>query len=174
MSSNINKKIIDWHERAKQEKIDYFVKFTFDYLAFVASINNYYSNPQINQDRNSIQNLKQDQMVKSDYLKKLDNTILQEIIDLLKIDPIKNVTRPTDNWWDCDTNSIRKTQSSDDGKIKSSGDYINMVEFIYRARNNLFHGQKGPDIHRDTIIMKYGSYLLNNLLEAIIKIKGIK
>lgn len=173
MSSNLNEKIINWHERANKEENDFFVKFIFDYLAFVASISKYYRDNLRDTDRNFIQNLKRDKNVKLTFLKKLDKITTQAIIDLLETRPIKNATR-RDKWWDNDTNRSLDSQSIDDGKIRDPEDYVNMIEFIYRVRNNLFHGQKGPDIERDEILVKYGSFILNNLLEAIIEIKEIK
>lgn len=167
MDPELLKKVESWHERAQNEE-DPFVKFIFDYLAFVAVINQRYPNERT--DRQKIQALKRDGTIKSCYLDKINENQVQKIIKTLNKNPIKNVTR-RNTYWNCD--KARDCHNKEnDGKINSSGDFINMVEFIYRARNNLFHGKKGYKIDRDALIMKYGFIFINPLVDVIITSEG--
>ena len=54
------------------------------------------------------------------------------------------------------------------GKLESVDDFDGIIEFIIRARNNLFHGEKGLDEKRDVFIVKEGNRILQPLVEAII------
>lgn len=169
MDPKLLEKIKGWHIRASaEEEKDYFVKFIFDYLAFIAFLNSKYRTN--NGDRNVIQNLKQDMKIKSSYLEKLDQEIIITLINELEIKPLTNDTNSEDKWWDSDNKSddAPKRRSPNDGQIESAEDYKNMIEFIYRTRNNLFHGQKGPDYERDAFIVEYGFYLLNPLTTTLL------
>lgn len=171
MKSELLKKAKSWHQKADEEN-DYFIKFMCDYLAFIAILNSEYRTNGRG-DRNPIQNLKQDRSknnkkIKSKYFEELDKDCVQKIIKELNTNPITNETKRNDVWWDCDNNNPLKTPSSNDGKILSIEDFKNMVEFIYRARNNLFHGKKGIDFGRDALIMKYGCSLINPLVTVLI------
>lgn len=168
MDYNLLKRVNSWHERAQNEE-DPFVKFIFDYLAFVAIINQKYSNER--RDRHKIQALKRDESIKSTYLSKIDKNIVKNIIKTLEIDPLTNVTI-NDRWWDCDLNSCPREMNPMNGKIQSVEDFKNMVEFIYRARNNLFHGKKGYEIDRDILIMEYGVDLICPLVDVLITSEG--
>lgn len=91
----------------------------------------------------------------------------------LKRNPLKNVTWSKDKWWDCDADQLLKyiSISPNDGKLRSIDDFINIIEFIYRVRNNLFHGKKGLNFKRDLRIVEYGFKILNPLMEILIKSK---
>ena len=64
------KLIKSWHLKASEE--DYFSKFTFEYLAFIAYVNTLLSRGSRN-DRRSIQELKRNNDIKRQYLEKLNN-----------------------------------------------------------------------------------------------------
>lgn len=172
MTSELLRRVADWHNRANEEKDDYFVKFIFDYLAFVALIchNNYRKS-----DRKLIQQLKRNnEKIKNNYYSNVNINRINEIIEILKSDPITNDTNHHDKWWDCDLDNCPNHLSPTDGIIGSVDDFPNILEFIYRARNNLFHGQKGIDYRRDSLIVEYGFYLLNPLVDVLIDSKVIK
>ena len=65
---NYNQLIKNWHNKAARK--DYFSKFVFEYLAFIAYIKTQLFND-VESDRNAIQKLKQDQRIKNDYLRKI-------------------------------------------------------------------------------------------------------
>jgi hypothetical protein len=163
MDSKLLKKVNSWHERAQNEE-DPFVQFIFDYLAFVAIINQRYSNER--DDRHKIQALKRDETIKSTYLNKLSKNNVQKIIKTLDVNPITNETR-SNRYWTC-------KNRQNEGKINSPEDFRNMVEFIYLARNNLFHGKKGYEINRDILIMEYGFVLIDPLVDVLIIFEGVR
>lgn len=162
-------RVNSWHDRANQEEEDYFVKFIFDYLAFAALI--CYKNYGNKTDRQLIQKLKRSEQIKRKYYKIANKKVIEDLIKELEANPLTNETYK-DKYWDCDLDQCPHERSSNDGKIKSVDDFKNIVEFIYRARNNLFHGKKGIDYGRDSKIVKYGFYLLNPLVDILIESKG--
>lgn len=168
MSYELLNRVSDWHDRASEEG-DYFVKFIFDYLAFIALI--CYNNYGNKRDRILIQELKRNGQIRYEYYSIVDTEKINEIIDILSYDPITNETNNMDKWWDCDLNSCSNEISSTDGIIHSVDDFQNILEFIYRVRNNLFHGKKGINFGRDSLIVEYGFYLINPLVEVLIESK---
>jgi hypothetical protein len=62
--------IMNWHQKASDE--DYFSKFVFEYLAFIAHLKTqlYEST---DTDRGAIQKLKQNQSLKERYLQKIQS-----------------------------------------------------------------------------------------------------
>jgi len=86
----------------------------------------------------------------------------------LELEPIKNVTYNNDKRWDCDTERPLDVVSKNNGKLRSVDDFTNIIEFIYRARNNLFHGKKGPNYERDLTIVEYGYKLLKPLMTILL------
>lgn len=167
MKSELLVRVRSWHNRAIEEE-DYFVKFIFDYLAFIALI--CYNKDK--RDRKLIQELKRDPQVKKEYFSKVNMDKLNEIIPILHSRPITNETNEHDKWWDCDLNHCPQQVSSTDGIIHSVDDFQNIIEFVYRARNNLFHGRKGIDFGRDSLIVEYGFHLINPLVDVLIDLKG--
>jgi len=168
MSSELLKRVDSWHNRANKEE-DYFVKFIFDYLAFVALI--CYRNYGNKRERELIQELKRNSEIKEQYYSKVDIDKLNEIIDILKAQTITNFTKRKDKWGDCDLDHCATQLSPTDGIINSTDDFQNILEFIYRARNNLFYGKKGIDFGRDSLIVEYGFYLINLLVDVLINSK---
>lgn len=159
-SRNYIEAIKNWHKKAEKEN-DYFVKFILEYISFIAYLNR---DQPGNNDRKLIQNLKTNEFLKTKYLNKLDKKLVKNIINELELNPIKNVTYPNDKWWDCNSTNSPNNVSQNDGKIKSLKDFTNIIEFIYRARNNLFHGKKEPNYERDATIVEYGYKLLKPLI----------
>jgi len=149
-----------WHERAKREK-DPFVKFALEYIAFEALL--HWRFPNERQSRRLIQNLKQDQNTKTVFLGKIKNIDFSGVIETLKNEPLRNVSGMGRNYWE-----------GEDGILRNEGDYTNMVEFIYRARNNLFHGHKNPRIERDEFIVETANVLLTPLIDAILEVYARK
>ena len=160
----------NWHKKAKEEE-DYFIKFILEYISFIAFL--VQIDPSI-RDRNLIQKLKRNNTIKRNYLAQVDSDIIKDLMKELELKPIKNVTKPNDKWWDCDTENPLDVVSRNDGKLRSIDDFINITEFIYRARNNLFHGKKGLNYERDLTIVKYGYKLLNPLMEVVLKPENFK
>jgi len=162
--------IKNWHKKAKEEE-DFFIKFILEYISFIAFLN------QIEpgcKDRKLIQKLKRNKTLKKKYLDQVDKGIIKNLIKELELEPIKNVTNHNDKRWDCDTERQLDAVSKNDGKLRSVDDFTNIIEFIYRARNNLFHGKKGLNYERDLIIVKYGYKLLNPLMEVVLKLENFK
>ena len=174
------KKLIkSWHLKASEE--DYFSKFVFEYLAFIAYLKTE-SSYNKSSDRSTIQSLKRDDGIKVEYLTKVRNngnlnsawlTIQEE----LKKQPLGNVSRDPNNaeeiaWWNCSREQLRdKTQeewNKKTGVLHSLEDWENMVEFWYSIRNNLFHGTKDPEVERDRKLVEFGYKTLSPLMEIFV------
>lgn len=175
------KKLIEsWH--AKATKVDYFSKFVFEYLAFIAFINTQLSIG-VQKDRDSIQELKGNEDIKKQYLKLVEkikslNSAWAKIKKELDERPLGNTSRGINNveenrWWNCSHNDIKQKIEEEKRKLKgvihSLDDWENMVEFWYSIRNNLFHGTKNPEVERDKFLVEYGYKTLRHLVEIFLK-----
>jgi len=172
--------IKSWHLKALEE--DYFSKFMFEYLAFIAYVNTELSQGAGN-DRRSIQELKRNNDIKRQYLEKLNNQSSlkrswERIQRELEKASLGNASR--DNveieqikYWNCSHNeSNQKTHEEKNkltGVIHSLSDWENMVEFWYSIRNNLFHGTKDPEVRRDKMLVEYGYKTLRPLVEIFLE-----
>jgi hypothetical protein len=176
---NYRELIKNWHAKASEE--DYFSKFVFEYLAFIAPLR-IQQYPISRNDRQAIQRLKQDNEVKRKYLtristrKSLKNDweqIKAELqrarlgnasVSLQSADEIK--------WWNCPHEDFSLLSNEEREKTKgvlhSDDDWQNMVEFWHSIRNNLFHGAKDPDSERDQIMVKHGYRTLKELMSILI------
>ncbi len=171
VSISFYKKLIrNWHEKATTE--DFFSKFTFEYLAFIAILKKY-KEPESREDRQAIQKLKRNKDLKVKYLEKISqNTDLAKLIKYLEKNPLDDEEEL--KWWNCseiNLISCEKAQSSTTkkGVIKDNQDWPNIIEFIYTVRNNLFHGDKDPEDDRDKFLVKYAYKLLNPLVEILME-----
>lgn len=172
--------IKNWHTKASNE--DYFSKFVFEYLAFIAFLKKKkYTNTR--QDREAIQKLKREDDDRQNYLaivnensrvKKAWNNIIEE----LNRARLGNVSRngigvKEISWWNCSHNHFdSKTDEEEQktmGVIHGLDDWENMIEFWYSIRNNLFHGGKDPQDERDQILIKNGYETLQPLVEMFLK-----
>lgn len=153
----------EWHDKATEEKDDYFVKFIFEYLALAGYITNCrYLNAGV--DGKAIQKLKDDDDIKAKYLEKINNcTTLHESFNKIIIEldksPLGNISYNTHDPQyqssdsqinemvkNVDPNYLRRLNNSWNGKIESLSDWNSMVTFWYTIRNNLFHGTKIPSV----------------------------
>ena len=174
-----NQLVRNWHSKASEE--DYFSKFVFEYLAFIAHIKTQKYNGS-DKDRDAIQQLKRDNSIKEMYLSKIQETkklkkYWQKVIDELKRARLGNVSRDLNNveeikWWNCSHSEINQMTSEEEKKIKGMingfDDWENMVEFWYSIRNNLFHGAKSPSDRRDQLVVKYGFLTLYELMRIML------
>ena len=131
----------DWYERAEKET-DEFVKFILFFIAFevLTKISG-----------QSTRDIKQEMI----FFENIPKGDLESLINELDRQPLQNMNPEGNHRWN--------------GKITSFDDTDGIVEFIIRARNNLFHGDKGPDESRDIFIVKYGNKLLSPVLKEILK-----
>lgn len=172
--------IRNWHAKASEE--DYFAKFVFEYLAFIAYLKTQkYSSD--DKDRVAIQKLKQDTTVKNMYLNKMnlggdlksDWEHIQRTLNEIRLGDASrdlNDTREID-WWNCShehqNQKSMEEQAQLRGVIHSLQDWGNMVEFWYSIRNNLFHGAKNPENERDQFAVKYAYKTLRPLMEIFLE-----
>jgi len=133
-------KAIQWYDRGRSES-DIFVKFVLFYIALEAMTHVRGGN---------IRGLKSEVKL----LGKIDSKTISTLQEYLEHDPHKNMNPEGDNRWN--------------GTLKNDSDLDGVMEFLIRARNNLFHGDKGPDIERDRIIVGYGNKIIEPILGAII------
>ena len=171
--TNVYKKLIrNWHEKATTE--DYFSKFVFEYLAFIAIIKKFKGRTS-GTDRRAIQDLKSDDNIKQEYMKEINRKEdLEKLIKYLKESPLENYGDL--KWWGCSDQSQcsePKPEYQKGGFIKDNNDWENMVEFIYYVRNNLFHGGKDPKDKRDQFLVKHAYKLLRPLVEILLIEKGM-
>jgi DNA-directed RNA polymerase subunit RPC12/RpoP len=154
--------IIRWHRKATDG--DYFSRFVFEYLAFIAHLkNNLFISA--TSDRQAIQLLKQDTVRERIYLQTINRNrslceMWQSVIAELNRSPLHNTSHDWDSpeidaWWNSIGNEPDKKDRSQKGIVRSLSDWGNMVEFWYGVRNNLFHGGKDPDIQRDCFIVEH-------------------
>ncbi len=59
-----------------------------------------------------------------------------------------------------------------DKKINNVDSLDEVIDVLYRIRNNLFHGQKSPEEEKDAILLENGFYVLYNILEKILTQEG--
>jgi hypothetical protein len=179
--NNYKSLIKNWHKRAKQSK-DYFSKYVFEYLAFIAYLKTQKFSSNL-KDREAIQHLKGDTETKSKYIQKINeiNELEQDwqkvkdklddetrlgnsSMNLLEVEEIK--------WWNCSHDNLNQKTNIEEQKpkgiINSLEDWENMVEFWYSIRNNLFHGAKDPENEGDQFAVKYGYKTLMELMEIFL------
>ncbi len=175
--------ITNWHKKAKRQR-DYFSKFVFEYLAFIAYLKTQkYSSR--DRDRQSIQKLKRESELKTKYIKRIKDmnklkknwVRIKEEFDYI---PLGNASRNLNEveeieWWNCSHDNLKQKTDEEKRKLKgvihSLDDWENMVEFWYSIRNNLFHGAKNPENERDQFAVKYGYLTLKELMELLLNEK---
>jgi hypothetical protein len=176
---NYDQLIRNWHSKAADE--DYFSKFVFQYLAYIAYLmKNKYRDARC--ERAAIQCLKRDFDVEHSYLRKVQSdeelraawdTIKQELDER----PLGNVSRNNDEaeilkYWNCSHDSVNRKTAEDNekqtGVIHDFNDWENMIEFWQAIRNNLFHGTKDPEDNRDRILVKNGYKTLRPIVNIFI------
>jgi len=171
-----NQLIKNWHLKASDE--DYFSKFVFEYLAFIAYLKKKKFTDAIN-DRNAIQKLKQDESTRDLYLQKNTNNDAikqswQKIKKELDRAPLGNVSGngfevEEIKWWNCSTDQLpSQVNHVSSGQIRDLNDWENMVEFWHSIRNNFFHGGKNPDDARDQLVIEHGYKTLHPLVEIFL------
>ncbi len=171
--------IKNWHTKAVEE--DYFSKFVFEYLAFIAYLKTQ-KYPGIGNDRRTVQRFKQDSTIKAQYLDlievkrslKKDWECIKNKLDEVRLgnasrDPF---TVEEIEWWNCEHDDLNQRTANEismvKGVIHSLSDWGNMVEFWHSIRNNLFHGAKDPENERDQFAVKYGYRTLKELMEILL------
>jgi hypothetical protein len=177
--------IKNWHTKASDE--DYFSKFVFEYLAFIAYLKTKkYPSPDSRRsvsDREAIQNFKREQGIKNSYLSRVHNsqeltTAWAELKDELDKSPLGNVTRNPDVaeeivYWNCSHNHLEQKTLAEKarrcGVLNSLDDWENMVEFWHSIRNNLFHGGKDPEVDRDQLAVRIGYLTLSRLVDLLLE-----
>ena len=135
----------EWFNRALTEEKYDFVKFILFFISFevYAKLKNY----------STIRKIKRDDVVKEYFFSTVDKDRLLLLKQKLDNKPIENMKPNGDHSWG--------------GIFKSEEDFDGIVEFIIRARNNLFHGDKGLDDERDKFIVRQGNFVLQYLVKAL-------
>lgn len=177
--------IKNWHTKASNE--DYFSKFMFEYLAFMAHLRTQRYTTS-NNDRDVLQLLKNDNELKDAYFQKtgvreayialkseLDDVRLGNASGLRTVEEIQ--------WWNhiCRADSFCGAhgcgdipdglQSFEDemkGRLYGEQDWANLIELWRAVRDNLFHGSKNPDVLRDQKMVEFGHKTLQPLVEILI------
>lgn len=150
--------IKQWYQRAIKGK-DPFTKFIFIYIAFTSFLT---LHEDYLRDRERIINLKNDINAKRYYLSIVRENgdlrkVLLALVDESKRRSVPNLTRENDRNW-----------SGRDGVLNGENDWENLVEYWYRIRNNLFHGQKAPESRRNKRLVNYAFLTLQPLMKNFI------
>ena len=164
--------IRSWHEKAKDG--DFFSRFVFEYLAFVALLKNKLFIG-AGSDRRAIQALKRDMAREEVYVAAIGEheplrKLWQDVMAELGRAPLRNSSRDLDNpeidvWWNNASFELKKDDESPQGVVRSLSDWANMVEFWHSIRNNLFHGGKDPTIRRDCFLVEHAYRTLAAFME---------
>ena len=73
------------------------------------------------------------------------------------------------NWWGCTAYDYNQCQNQAIcGVLQDSNDFVNIVEFWYQVRNNLFHAGKDPDSKRDERLVTFAYNTLSVFLEKVL------
>jgi hypothetical protein len=166
--------INNWHEKAKE---DYFSRYVFEYMAFEAFLKKYkYSEDDIynltsnKKERSYIQALKNDVSYVTQWseLVTSDQRLQETATDLIAF--LNNEPLATDsNWWGCTAYEHNQCpQQGIRGVIVADNDFVNVVEFWYQVRNNLFHAGKDPDSKRDEQLVALAYNTLAPFMEKVL------
>ena len=170
---DIDRLIRNWHNKAPEE--DYFSKFVFEYLAFIAFLSKKKFKNE-SKDRCVIQKLKQDIATKTAYLRQIQNSKeLKKAWETIKKEfdriPFQHLNGYP--WWNCSHLDVNQQTAQEKGEkkgvIHSLDDWENMIEFLYLVRNNLFHGQKDTEDERDQFAVEFGYKTLRELVELLLE-----
>lgn len=134
-----------WYSRALNEN-DPFVKFLLYYITLEVSIKG---------GSLKIRDLKQDAELKKYFISQISESQIATLKKSLEIRPLKNENPSGDKRWS--------------GKLTSSTDFEGIIEYIIRARNNLFHGDKGPEEERDIQVIKWANLFLEPIVMKLIE-----
>ena len=176
---NYNSLIRNWHIKASEE--DYFSKFVFEYLSFIAFLKKKKYIESL-KDREAIQSLKRDHSIKTKYLEKIKSKqslkrswekITSELVRSRLGDTSSNSEEVEEvKWWNCSHQNLHRQTEEEKrkikGKIHNLDDWDNMVEYWSTIRNNLFHGSKDPQDKRDRILVENGYKTLRELVEILL------
>ncbi|OGA31520.1 MAG: hypothetical protein A3G80_04325 [Betaproteobacteria bacterium RIFCSPLOWO2_12_FULL_62_13b] len=174
---NYKQLIQGWHQKAAEEE-DYFSSFVFEYLSFIAHLrNNLFF--EATSDRNVIQSLKRDHMRQGWYVQcvrseKHLSGVLQHLLGELREHPLRNSSLDLDNpeidkWWNSSGPQPSVDEALPKGLIRSMDDWVNLVEFWYGVRNNLFHGGKNPNVKRDRFLVEHAYKTLKVFMDVEIR-----
>jgi len=176
---NYDELIKNWHTKASGE--DYFSKFVFEYLAFIAFLKKRKFTDS-HDDRHAIQQLKRDGTVRDRYFEKFEIApelqkawiIVQAELNKIRLGNASGNNREVEEikWWNCPHDNLNQQTPEERGKVKgvihNLSDWENMVEFWYSIRNNLFHGSKDPLNERDQLLVENGYKTLRPLVEILL------
>lgn len=175
--SDLKSLIKGWHIKAQQQE-DYFSKYVFQYLSFIAHLKNNLFLGETH-DRKAIQALKRATYLKNGYLKSIVETASlkkswETVIKELKTAPLHNSSHDfdfpeIDPWWNSSEDAPNRATKKNMGVVHDTDDWENMVEFWVAVRNNLFHGGKNPNIERDQLLVKYAYLTMSPFMEFQVK-----
>ena len=179
--------IKNWHDKASDE--DYFSKFTFEYLAFIAYLMTQ-KFPYANNERDAIQLLKQDTGTKEQFFAMKDKfknsyyKLQKEFDHTARLGSMNGFNDVSDvKWWNhicladsfCGNSGCGDLPSGQDsfvdemkGRFYGNEDWANLIEFWVTIRNNLFHGGKNPEARRDQLVVEHGYKTLRVLMDIFL------
>ncbi len=173
-----------WYSKSKEDKYinGMFIPFIFEFIAFNALYSDMTYHGR-NTDRNKIKGIKkivsEDSEISKDFLDKLreiyDNFNDKEMRELKVSLKCKN---PRSSYWDIEKDGEKKGKTTNGiivkGRHIEKKDIKNVIEFIYRVRNNLVHGFKDCLEPRDKILTNIAFKFLSNLVKILLKPQNFK
>jgi len=161
-----------WSRKSKKDQSlnEKFIPFIFEYIAFNALYSDMTCNG--NNDRDKIKCIKklitENQEIKMDFLNKLNEiygNFNDKEIRVLNV-ALKRKSNHWPNYWDI---NIAGDGIITRGRNIDEKDIPNVIEFVYRVRNNLVHGFKDCNEPRDKILANIAYKFLSTLVEILLK-----
>ena len=155
----LRKLIQIWYWNSKEETDD-FNKFIYAWISFEAFASNYTEENLISEVKNSLKNDKKINNFFSSLMQ--DQSFSKNVLELEKC------------YRDWET---RKRHSKDlefNKKIENTHNFVDVLEILYKVRNNLYCVGKRLDLERDRKLSLLSFKILNKLLEKVFSEANIK
>lgn len=143
--------VLKWYYRAQLDYFDTYINLFIAYNAWFKKVT------KESKDRAAINKLKERAGIWDEYL--AGETMIRltehlaEIVDITNHTPLENLTGDNKHW---------------DGIVKNTNDWQSLIEYWYRIRCNLFHGEKSPEDQREAKLVKLAYESLNIFMGEII------
>lgn len=148
----LRKIIRSWYERAQSAE-DAFDRFIYLWIAFDAFATNYSEKEWPKEVR---ENIEEDSLLINDYLSSMkDINFSRKIRELQKLCPVH------------DTRKKFLNDPKHSVTINDPNSFKEVINIIYKIRNNLFHGGKSPNVERDRKLVSLAFNILSKLSTSI-------
>ena len=154
MKNNAKEIIFKWYDRSRLDYFDQYINLFIAYNAWFKKVT------EVSKDREAITALKSrsgiwQQYIRGETMQNL-TPYMSEIVELTDQRPLQNLTHngSVDPHWN--------------GVVENTHDWESLIEYWYRVRCNLFHGEKSPEEDRESKIVELAYKSLNEFMSEII------